>query len=68
MRVEIDSLGEKNVPKNVYFGIQTVRAVENFPVSGIKAPRVFIFSYAIVKKAATIANIRVGLIKVREMR
>jgi hypothetical protein len=38
-RVEVDSLGEKKVPESAYYGIQTQRAVENFPVSGIKAPR-----------------------------
>ena len=39
-RKEIDPLGERAIPKNAYFGIQTFRATENFPVSGIKAPPV----------------------------
>jgi len=59
-RVEVDSLGEKSVPKDAYYGIQTVRAVENFPVSGIEAPRVFVHAFALVKKAAAITNMQVG--------
>ena len=59
-RREVDPLGEKAVPKKAYYGIQTLRAVENFPVSGIKAPSVFIKAYAQVKKAAAVANMEVG--------
>ena len=59
-RIETDPLGEKAVPENAYYGIQTLRATENFPVSGIKAPAVFIKAYVIVKKAAALANAEVG--------
>lgn len=59
-RIEVDSLGEKPVPKAAYYGIQTLRAVENFPVSGLKAPTVFVRAYVMVKKAAAIANMEVG--------
>ena len=59
-RTEVDSLGEKLVPKDTYYGIQTLRAVENFPVSGIMAPRVFVQAFALVKKAAAVANMQVG--------
>ncbi|MCW4007095.1 MAG: aspartate ammonia-lyase [Candidatus Bathyarchaeota archaeon] len=59
-RVEIDPLGEKAIPETAYYGIQTLRATENFPVSGIKAPRVFIEAYVMVKKAAALANAEVG--------
>jgi len=59
-RREVDPLGEKAVPKQAYYGIQALRAVENFPVSGIKAPAVFIKAYAQVKKAAALANMEVG--------
>ena len=59
-RREVDPLGEKAVPKKAYYGIQTLRAVENFPVSGIQAPPVFIKAYVQVKKAATTANMEVG--------
>jgi aspartate ammonia-lyase len=59
-RVEIDPLGKKAIPENAYYGIQTLRATENFPVSGIKAPPVFIKAYVLVKKAAASANAEVG--------
>jgi aspartate ammonia-lyase len=60
MRTEFDSLGRKLVPKDAYYGVQTVRAAGNFPVSGEKSPVVFIRAYAFVKKAAAVANMRVG--------
>ncbi len=59
-RKEIDPLGERTIPKEAYFGIQTLRATENFPVSGIKAPVQFIKAYVLVKKAAAMANFQVG--------
>jgi aspartate ammonia-lyase len=59
-RKEVDPLGEKAIPKNAYFGIQTLRATENFLVSGIKEPEAFIKAYVLVKKAAATANIQVG--------
>jgi aspartate ammonia-lyase len=59
-RKEVDPLGEKMVPENAYFGVQTLRARENFPVSGIKAPLPFIRAYVMVKKAAALANAEVS--------
>ena len=59
-RKEIDPLGEKEIPNDAYYGIQTARAIENFPVSGIKAPIAFIQAYVSVKKAAAMANLQVG--------
>jgi aspartate ammonia-lyase len=59
-RKEIDPLGERAIPKNAYFGIQTLRATENFPVSGIKAPVQFIKAYVLIKKSAAIANSKLG--------
>lgn len=59
-RKETDPLGERAIPKNAYFGIQTLRAIENFPVSGIKAPLPFIKAYVLVKKSAATANSQVG--------
>jgi aspartate ammonia-lyase len=59
-RREIDPLGEKAIPKDAYFGIQTFRAIENFPVSGIKEPIQFIKAYVLIKKAAARANMQVG--------
>lgn len=60
MRTEFDSLGRKLVPKDAYYGVQTMRAVGNFSVSGEKAPIVFIKAYVSVKKSAAIANMQVG--------
>jgi aspartate ammonia-lyase len=59
-RIEKDPLGEREIPKNAYFGIQTLRAVENFPVSGIKAPVQFIKAYVFIKKAAASANLQLS--------
>ncbi len=59
-RREHDSLGEREVPEDAYYGIQTLRAVENFPVSGIMARPEFINAYAMVKKAAALANMEIG--------
>ena len=60
MRVEVDPLGERAIPGEAYYGIQTLRATENFKVSGIRAPLPFITAYVMVKKAAAIANNEVG--------
>ncbi len=59
-RVERDSLGEKSVPTESYYGIQTLRAVENFPVSGLKAHPALIRAYASIKKACALANKSLG--------
>ncbi|KDS92114.2 aspartate ammonia-lyase [Halorubrum saccharovorum] len=55
-RTEEDSLGEMQVPADAYWGAQTQRAVENFPVSGIGMSRRFIRALGVVKKAAAQAN------------
>jgi len=55
-RVEFDSLGGVEVPEDAYYGVQTKRAMENFPVSGLRAPEVFVISYIYIKKAAALAN------------
>ena len=60
---EVDPLGERLIPKEAYYGIQTLRAIENFPVSGIKAPLPFIKAYVLVKKAAVTANMQVGCLE-----
>jgi aspartate ammonia-lyase len=61
-RIERDALGEKNVPDDVYYGIQTVRAQENFPVSGIQEPPEFIRAYLLMKKAASLANMELQVL------
>jgi aspartate ammonia-lyase len=59
-RREIDPLGERVIPESAYYGIQTLRAIENFPVSEIKAPLPFIKAYVLLKEAAALANMEVG--------
>jgi fumarate hydratase class II len=61
-RIEKDSMGEVKVPKSAYYGAQTQRAVENFPVSGIGFPPKFIRALALVKHAAASANRDLGLL------
>jgi len=59
-RVERDALGEGEVPAEAYYGIQTRRAVENFPISGLKAHPAFIVATAQVKLAAAQTNMALG--------
>ncbi len=59
-RIEVDPLGEKAISRDAYFGIQTLRATENFPVSGLKASPYIIEAYVLIKKAAATANMQVG--------
>jgi len=61
-RTEKDSLGEKKVPLKAYYGIQTLRAVENFPVSGLRAHPRLVTATAAVKLASARANFRLGLL------
>ena len=60
MRKEHDFLGELEVPDNVYYGVQTMRAIENFSITGRKLDADFIVSMAMVKKAAAQANMETG--------
>ena len=62
-RTEEDSLGEMQVPADAYWGAQTQRAVENFPISGIGMSRRFVRALGVVKKAAAQANRDLGLIE-----
>lgn len=55
-RVEKDSLGEVHVPQGALWGAQTQRAIENFPVSGLRPWRAFIWSMAAIKRAAAVVN------------
>ena len=64
-RIERDSMGEVRVPKSAYYGAQTQRAVENFPVSGIGFPPRFIRALGIIKLAAAAANQELGLLDAR---
>ena len=60
IRIEKDFLGEKEVPSVAYYGVQTLRAVENFPITGYRIHPSLITAMAIVKKAAALANIDTG--------
>ncbi len=61
-RKEKDSLGTKNVPENVYYGVQTLRAAENFHITGLTMHPEIINMLAYIKKAAAITNCEVGLL------
>ena len=62
-RSEKDSLGTREIPANVYYGIQTVRAVENYPISGMRAHPTLIRAFGMVKEAAAEANRKLGLVE-----
>jgi len=59
-RIEKDSVGQKEVPLDAYYGIQTLRAIENFPITGYRLDTAFINAMATVKKAAAKANTETG--------
>ncbi len=61
-RIEKDSLGELKVPVDAYYGVQTQRAVENFPISGIKPHPDWVKATVLVKKAAAIVNSKLNLL------
>ena len=61
-RTERDSLGEMQVPADAYWGAQTQRAVENFPISDATFGRRFVRALGVVKKAAALANHDLGLL------
>ncbi len=64
MRTEHDFLGERELPDNVYYGVQTLRGTENFNITGIPISQVpsFIVAFAHVKKAAALANRDLGVL------
>ena len=64
-RMERDSLGELPVPADAYYGIQTQRALLNFPISGTPMPRPFIRAHVMLKKAAALVNTDLGLLEKR---
>ena len=59
-RIERDPLGEVRVPAAAYYGVQTTRAVENFPISGLTAPPPLVTATVLIKKAAAAANKALG--------
>ena len=69
-RTEVDSLGEIKVPKKALWGAQTQRAIENFPISGIKFKfpfgRSFIKALGMIKHSAAVANQELGNLTVKK--
>jgi aspartate ammonia-lyase len=61
-RIERDSMGDRQIPGNAYYGIQTLRAVENFQISGIKPLPTYVDACLIIKKATAIVNGELGCI------
>ena len=64
-RIERDSIGPVRVPKEAYYGAQTQRAVENFPVSGWRFGREFIYALGLIKYASAKVNFELGFLKKR---
>ena len=62
-RIERDSIGEKEVPADVYYGVQSLRAAENFRITGLAMHPEIVNSLAYIKKAAAITNCEVGLLE-----
>ena len=61
-RIEHDSMGELQVPADALWGAQTQRAIQNFPISGLTMPREFIRALGLIKQAAAMANLELGLL------
>ncbi len=61
-RQEKDSIGLKDIPAHVYYGVQTARAVENYPISGMRAHPTLIRAFGLIKKAAALANKELTLV------
>lgn len=59
-RSEHDLLGTREIPNDAYYGIQTQRALENFPITGYRPHKELVLALAMVKKAAALANMKVG--------
>ncbi|GIV67602.1 class II fumarate hydratase [Caldilinea sp.] len=62
-RIERDSMGEVRVPANALYGAQTQRAVENFPISDLRFPRMFVRALGLIKAAAAAVNHDLGLME-----
>jgi fumarate hydratase, class II len=65
-RIERDSLGELKVPSDALWGAQTQRAVDNFPISGLRMPRDFIRALGLIKWAAATANLELGGLEAKQ--
>ncbi|GJL64517.1 MAG: class II fumarate hydratase [Nitrospirales bacterium] len=65
-RVERDTMGEIMVPAQVYYGAQTARAMQNFPISGLRFSRSFIRALGLIKQASAKANHSLGLLDLKQ--
>lgn len=61
-RIERDTMGELAVPADAYYGVQTARAIENFPISSLRMPRSVIRAMGLIKRAAASVNRSLGLL------
>ncbi|BAY63162.1 fumarate lyase [Calothrix brevissima NIES-22] len=61
-RIERDSMGDRQIASNFYYGIQTLRAIENFPISGLKPLATYVDACLLIKKATAIVNGELGCI------
>jgi len=59
-RIESDSIGDRQIPSDAYYGVQSLRGAENFQITGLRLHRDFIVSLAEIKKACAICNWKVG--------
>ncbi|GIK55464.1 MAG: aspartate ammonia-lyase [Chloroflexi bacterium] len=66
-RIEKDSLGELEVPAQAYWGVQTQRAIQNFPITGLKPYPAFVWAMAVIKRAAAEVNADLNLFADREV-
>ncbi|ALA58505.1 class II fumarate hydratase [Nitrospira moscoviensis] len=65
-RIERDTMGELAVPAEAYYGVQTARAIENFPISPLRMPRSVIRAMGLIKRAAASVNQSLGLLEKRQ--
>jgi aspartate ammonia-lyase len=63
-RVETDSMGDRSLPAHTYYGIQTLRAMENFPISGLKPLATYVDACVLIKKATALTNGELGCIPI----
>ncbi len=65
-RIEKDSLGDRQIPADAYYGVQTHRAIENFPISGLKPKPSYVEATVHIKRAAAVVNKELGLLDAKK--
>lgn len=68
VRIERDSLGEREIPADAYYGVQTARALDNFRASGMRQPDSLLRAYVMIKKATALANQELKMLDARRAR